>query len=149
MPRFLPLVIIAVGVAAIAIDFAPLDRPFSDPAVKIDTRLGLDLQGGLRGEYRAPPAPGGLVLGGFPPARASSVVPGQPIPADLAVIFSGDKVKSAAPGFTDAGLRAVNLTLTDEGARLFDQYAAAHYGEQFAIVLDNIVESAPVIRATR
>jgi len=207
MRRFLPLVIIAVGLAAIAIDFAPLDRPFSDPAVKIDTRLGLDLQGGLRGEYRALPANGvGVSTDGLanirtiienrinqfgvaepivqtqgsdrivveipgvtneqevraligstgrldfvevPPARASSVVPGQPIPADLAVIFSGDKVKSAAPGFTDAGLRAVNLTLTDEGARLFDQYAAAHYGEQFAIVLDNIVESAPVIRATR
>src|SRR3972149_11867405 len=58
MPRFLPLVIIAVGLAAIAIDFAPLDRPFSDPAVKIDTRLGLDLQGGLRGEDRALPANG-------------------------------------------------------------------------------------------
>src|SRR3990170_7096270 len=170
MRRFLPLVILVVGLAAVAIDFAPLDRPFSDPAIKIDTRLGLDLQGGLRGEYRAVPADGvpvtanGLanlrtiienrinqygvaepivqtqgsdrivveipgvtneqevraLIGStgrldfveVAPARSSQVVGGQPIPSDLAVIFSGDKVKSAAPGFTDAGLRAVNLTLT-------------------------------------
>ena len=206
MRRFLPLLIILVGLAAIAVDFASIDRPFSDPATKIDTRLGLDLQGGLRGEYRALPANGVAVsstaltnirtiienrinqygvaepvvqtqgsdrivveipgvsneqevrqlIGStgrldfvqVPPARSSEVVAGQPIPADMLVIFSGDKVASAAPGFTQQGLRAVELTLTSEGAVLFDQYAAAHYQEQFAIVLDHIVESAPVIQAT-
>jgi preprotein translocase subunit SecD len=55
MRRFLPLLIIVVGLAAFAIDFAPISRPFSDPPTPIDTRLGLDLQGGLRGEYRAIP----------------------------------------------------------------------------------------------
>src|SRR3990172_7371571 len=196
MRRFLPLVIIAVGLAAIAIDFAPLDRPFSDPAVKIDTRLALDLQGGLRGEYRALPANGvGVSTDGLanirtiienrinqfgvsepivqtqgsdrivveipgvtneqevrgligstgrldfvevPPARANQVIPGQPIPADLRVIFSGNQIATAAPGFTQVGERAVDITLKEEGARIFDQYAAAHFGEQFAIVLDNI-----------
>jgi protein-export membrane protein SecD len=83
-----------------------------------------------------------------PPARASEVIAGQPIPADLQIIFSGNQVANAAPGFTQAGARAVELTLKDEGARIFDQYAAAHYQEQFAIVLDGIVESAPVIQAT-
>jgi preprotein translocase subunit SecD len=53
MRRALPILILVVGLAAIAIDFLPLDRPFSDPSAQIDTRLGLDLQGGLRGEYRA------------------------------------------------------------------------------------------------
>ena len=32
---------------------------------------------------------------------------------------------------------------------MFDQFAADHYGEQFAIVVDDEVLSAPFIRATR
>ena len=55
MRRFLPALILLVGLTAIAIDFLPLQRPLSDPPAPIDTRLGLDLQGGLRGEYRALP----------------------------------------------------------------------------------------------
>jgi preprotein translocase subunit SecD len=207
MRRLLPLLIIVVGFAAVAIDFAPINRPFSDPATPIETRLGLDLQGGLRGEYRALPANGVPVTASalanirtiienrinqfgvaepvvqtqgsdrivveipgvsdeqqvraligstgqlnfvdVPASRANQVIPGQPIPADLAIIFGGDKVASAAPGFTQSGLRAVDVTLTEEGARLFDQYAASHFGQQFAIVLDNIVVSAPTIQAQR
>jgi preprotein translocase subunit SecD len=53
MRRILPFVIVAVGLVAFAVDVLPLDRPFSEPPEKITTRLGLDLQGGLRGEYRA------------------------------------------------------------------------------------------------
>jgi preprotein translocase subunit SecD len=51
MRRLLPLLIVAIGLAALAVNLLPLQRPFSDE--RIDTRLGLDLQGGLRGEYRA------------------------------------------------------------------------------------------------
>jgi preprotein translocase subunit SecD len=207
MRRLLPLLIIVVGFAAVAIDFAPINRPFSDPPTPIETRLGLDLQGGLRGEYRALPANGVPVTASalanirtiienrinqfgvaepvvqtqgsdrivveipgvsdeqqvraligstgqlnfvdVPANRSNQVIAGQPIPADLAIIFGGDKVASAAPGFTQSGLRAVDVTLTAEGATIFDQYAASHYGQQFAIVLDNIVVSAPVIQAQR
>jgi preprotein translocase subunit SecD len=214
MRRLLPLVIIVVGLAAVAVDFARLPRPFTDqPCTStvadgcIDTKLGLDLQGGLRGEYRALPANGVPVtttaLGNIrtiienrinkfgvaepvvqtqgsdrivveipgvsdeqqvraligstgqlnfvdvPANRSSQVIPGQPIPSDLAIIFGGDKIASAAPGFTQSGLRAVDVTMTEEGARLFDQYAASHFGQQFAIVLDGIVQSAPVIQAQR
>jgi preprotein translocase subunit SecD len=63
MRRFLPLLIVAVGLAALAIDLLTLPRPLSDQACNpptdttgcIETHLGLDLQGGLRGEYRAIP----------------------------------------------------------------------------------------------
>ncbi len=55
MRRFLPVLILIVGLAALAVNFLPLGRPFSEPPTPIDTRLGLDLQGGLRGEYRALP----------------------------------------------------------------------------------------------
>jgi preprotein translocase subunit SecD len=53
MRRVLPFVVVAIALAAIAVDFLSLPRPFTDPVEQIDTRLGLDLQGGLRGEYRA------------------------------------------------------------------------------------------------
>ena len=207
MRRGLPILILVIGLAAFAVDFLPLSRPLSEPPQPIETRLGLDLQGGLRGEYRALPAAGAPVdaealanirsiienrinqygvsepivqTQGFdrivveipgvtneqdvrnligstgrldfvevPPARAGEVIAGQRIPPDLQVIFSGNQIATAAPGFTQAGLRAVDITLKEEGARLFDAYAAAHYGEQFAIVLDGIVESAPTINATR
>lgn len=215
MRRFLPVLIVAVGLAALALDFAPLSRPFTDepcnpPTIVdgcVDTRLGLDLQGGLRGEYRALPAAGEPISpddlstirtiienrinrygvaepivqtqGGdrivveipgvtneqevrnligstgqldfveVPPSRSAQVIPGQPIPADLAVIFSGSQIDNAVAGFTQTGARAVDLTLKPEGAQIFDAYAAQHFGEQFAIVLDGIVQSAPTINATR
>ncbi len=214
MRRFLPVLIVVVGLAALAIDFVRLSRPFTDELCApptatsgcIDTRLGLDLQGGLRGEYRALPtetspinaatlvdirsiienrinqygvsepivqtqgsdrivveipgvtnveqvraligSTGRLDFVEVPPARANEVVPGARIPPDLRVIFSGNQIASAAAGFTQTGLRAVDITLRDEGARIFDEYARQHYQEQFAIVLDGIVESAPTIQAT-
>ncbi|MBA2570549.1 MAG: hypothetical protein H0V04_05150, partial [Chloroflexi bacterium] len=52
MRRILPFIIVAVGLAALAVDVLPMNRPGSDPPKPIDTRLGLDLQGGLRGEYQ-------------------------------------------------------------------------------------------------
>lgn len=207
MRRFLPILIVVVGLVALAIDFAPLSRPLSDPPTPIETRLGLDLQGGLRGEYRALPANGQAVtaegledirtiienrinqygvaepiiqtqgsdrivveipgitnegevrslIGStgrldfveVPPARASQVVPGQPIPPDLPVIFGGDQIASAVGGIdSQTNQRAVDITLHEEGARIFDAYARAHYREQFAIVLDGIVQSAPAINDT-
>lgn len=40
----------------------------------------------------------------------------------------------------------VSIRFNSRGARLFDQLTAAHVGQRLAIVLDNIVYSAPVIR---
>src|SRR5688572_3383032 len=205
MRRFLPALIVVIGLAALAIDFLPLGRPFSQTPQQIETRLGLDLQGGLRGEYRAVGtttspitrdsladirtiienrinqygvaepivqtqgsdrivveipgitneaevrrligSTGRLEFQEVPPERAAEVVSGQRVPFGFRVIFGGDQIKSAAPGTNQAGQRAVDIRLQDEGARLFDQHAAQHYGEQFAIVLDDIVISAPSINA--
>ena len=203
MRRFLPALILLVGLAALAIDFAPLQRPLSDPPGPIDTRLGLDLQGGLRGEYRAQPtadspitqevladirtiienrinqygvaepiiqtqgddrivveipgvtneqdvrrligSTGRLDFVEVPTDRAQEVVPGARIPEGLAVVFSGDKIVTAASGVNQVGERAVDFTLDAEGAQLFEDYTSDHVGEQFAIVLDGTVISAPVI----
>jgi preprotein translocase subunit SecD len=53
MRRLIPFLIVAVGLGALAVDLLPLNRPFSDPPTRLETKLGLDLQGGLRGEYQA------------------------------------------------------------------------------------------------
>ncbi|WP_419945236.1 protein translocase subunit SecD [Candidatus Poriferisodalis sp.] len=62
-------------------------------------------------------------------------------PAEL----TGEAVAEAAATFNNEWV--VNVDLTEEGAVGFDEIAARYFGEQVAIVLDGVVESAPVIRA--
>jgi preprotein translocase subunit SecD len=87
------------------------------------------------------------------PAALQGSVGRGPLPegmADVEPLFSGTEVASAAI-VQDPTTRevVVDLRLKDTGARLFDDYAKDHLGEQFAIVLDNEVVSAPVIQAQR
>ncbi len=199
MQRVLPYFVVAAFLAALAVAILP----------GFETKLGLDLVGGLRGEYQiqatdsqsVTPAilqqtrtiienrvnatgvtepvvttqgadrisvelpgavdeneirslvgkTGKLVFIPVPSTFSGQVTEGQPLPAgmDATPIFGGDQVDAARPGTTSTGLLAVDLSLKSQGAALFDQYAAAHYGEQFAIVLDGIVQSAPTINATK
>jgi len=87
-----------------------------------------------------------------PAALQGSVAEG-PLPEamlDVEPLFTGVEIASAAIA-QDPTTReiVVDLQLKDTGSRLFDDYAEEHYGEQFAIVLDDQVMSAPVIQATR
>ena len=82
-------------------------------------------------------------------AERAVVLPGrgEPVgyvlgPAEL----TGEAVAEAAATFNNEWV--VNVDLTDEGAVGFDEIAARYFGQQVAIVLDGVVESAPVIRAT-
>ena len=82
-------------------------------------------------------------------AERAVVLPGrgEPVgyvlgPAEL----TGEAVAEAAATFNNEWV--VNVDLTDEGAVGFDEIAARYFGQQVAIVLDRVVESAPVIRAT-
>ncbi|MFV2063318.1 MAG: protein translocase subunit SecD [Chloroflexota bacterium] len=52
MQRVLPFVILGVFVVALAAAVLPLPRPGGDAGETLETRLGLDLIGGLRGEYQ-------------------------------------------------------------------------------------------------
>jgi preprotein translocase subunit SecD len=211
MRRLLPLLIVAIGLVALAVDFGapsferpgqfrPLDRPFGEG--QIETRLGLDLQGGLRGEYRAVGSAerpvtqealgdirtiienrinqygvaepvvqtqgtdrivveipgitdqqqvrnligstGRLEFVPIPPGR--NIVQGQQIPTDLQPLFGGEELAAARPGFDDTGQRAVEFELEERGAQLFADWTRLNVGQQFAIVLDGEVVSAPVVR---
>ena len=87
-----------------------------------------------------------------PAALQGSVTEG-PLPeamADIEPLFTGVEIASAAIAEDPATRElVVDLQLKDTGARLFDDYAEQHDGEQFAIVLDDEVMSAPVIQAKR
>ncbi len=88
-----------------------------------------------------------------PPACASEVLQGARLPAcmlGVEPIFDGTEIAAARVEQDQTTSEiVVNLELKDNGARLFDEHAADHFGEQFAIVLDGIVESAPSINARR
>ncbi|RKQ63756.1 preprotein translocase subunit SecD [Thermovibrio guaymasensis] len=62
-------------------------------------------------------------------------------------ILTGAYLKDAYPSRDELGMPAVSFILNSEGARIFEEYTAKHIGTRLAIVLDNKVQSAPVIRS--
>ncbi|MGD9801036.1 MAG: protein translocase subunit SecD [Parvularculaceae bacterium] len=61
---------------------------------------------------------------------------------------TGDMVESASAGIdNDGGGFQINFAFDSRGARRFASYTSEHIGEQFAIVLDNEIISAPVIQS--
>ncbi len=205
MRRTAPLLIVLIGLAALALDFVPMSLPFGGTdggARKVETKLGLDIEGGLRVEYQALPVGGrspaaadmsvirdiverrvnstgtaepvvvtqgsdrvvvelpGLVdpdpirklvgqtgrLDFVPIPKGTSAGDGQQIDPKLAVLFSGNQIASAALGTDQLGRLAIDFTLNGEGASKFATYTQDNVGNQFAIVLDGTIISAPVIQ---
>jgi protein-export membrane protein SecD len=63
------------------------------------------------------------------------------------VIVSGDRLQSASPGFDQrTGQAVVNFRFDTRGAKEFGDATKVNTGKPFAIILDNKVISAPVIR---
>jgi len=217
-----PILIAVIGFLALVADFWP---NLSLPALsgdtgprKVETKLGLDLQGGLKVEYRVDPAGGKVptlgdveVVKGIIERRVNSTgvsepvvvtsgtdrivveVPGisdtaairklvgqtgqlqfVPIPSSMTppqgqtpldmtnapvcpqsgqpsapcVLFDGSELSSASVGSDQQGRRTVDFVLKPNGKDLFAAWTAAHVNEYFAIVLDNVVISAPVIQGS-
>jgi SecD/SecF fusion protein len=59
--------------------------------------------------------------------------------------LTGDHITHAFAAYQNAW--EVSLELDSEGAKRFDELAAAHFQERFAILLDGVVQSAPSINA--
>ena len=69
-------------------------------------------------------------------------------PTKFPALFSASEIESAAIGTSSqTGQRVVAFVLKPGGAKLFEDYTAAHVGKYFAIVLDGTVISAPVINS--
>ncbi|HTK44585.1 MAG TPA: protein translocase subunit SecD [Patescibacteria group bacterium] len=220
MRRAGPILIAVIGILALLVDFLP---NLSLPALsgeagsrKIETKLGLDLQGGLKVEYRVDPNGANqptlgdvevvkgiierrvnatgvsepvVVTSGtdrivvevpgisdtdairrlvgqtgkldFVPIPQAMTPPAGQSPLDMTnspacpqtgqppapcVLFGGEEIASANVGSDQQGRRTVDFVLKENGKNLFSAWTAAHVNEYFAIVLDNVVISAPVIQ---
>lgn len=62
-------------------------------------------------------------------------------------VVTGEDLTDAQPSFDQNGAAAVDFRFGPSGAKRFGAYTSANIGQPFAIVLDNQVISAPVIRA--
>jgi len=62
-------------------------------------------------------------------------------------VMTGRELKNAAVSLDQYGAPTISFELTDEGGKLFGAYTQAHVGDILAIVLDNVVLSAPRIQS--
>lgn len=81
--------------------------------------------------------------------------PGGPFPgrdlrlADFeggALVVTASEVADAQPGFDHSGAPAVQFRLTARGSKAFAQFTSGHIGEPMALVVDEDILTAPVIR---
>ena len=87
-------------------------------------------------------------------ARAKSIVGAIVAPAEEqgrfyllgSVLLSGKDLVNAAVNPDSLGRMGVSLEFNSEGARLFEEATARLVGKQLAIVLDDVVISAPVVQ---
>ncbi len=61
-------------------------------------------------------------------------------------VITGKDLKTARQSTDSNGAPAVSFFLTSDGAQLFSRATEQHIGERLAIVLDNVVSSAPTIQ---
>ena len=61
-------------------------------------------------------------------------------------ILDGSMLIDAKVGFDQANQPVINFTLNSEGAKIFGDFTGKNVGNHLAVVLDNKVYSAPVIR---
>jgi preprotein translocase subunit SecD len=79
--------------------------------------------------------------------RGSKSENSQPYVIEKRVVVSGEDLVDAQPGFDNRTSEpVVNFRFNNNGARRFAEATQANVGRPFAIVLDNEVISAPVIR---
>ena len=85
------------------------------------------------------PGPGQIVLPSLDESGVWYVLEETPV-------VSGEDLTDARPSFDQNGQPAVDFRFGPTGAKRFGAYTSANIGQPFAIVLDNKVISAPVIR---
>ena len=134
MRRFAPIIIVVIGLLALAIDFWPgLKLPsLGDPqagAKVLETKLGLDLQGGLRVEYQALPvgdrtadAAAMTTIRDIIERRVNSTGVAEPI----VVVQGTDRVVVELPGATDR--QAIERLVGTTGQLTFVPLPPERYG---------------------
>lgn len=72
--------------------------------------------------------------------------PAQKITVERRALITGDMLDNASPSFDQGGQPVISFRLNNTGARRFCDVTRKNVNKPFAIVLDNEVLSAPVIR---
>jgi len=72
--------------------------------------------------------------------------PTQDVPIQRRAMITGEMLSGAQPAFDQGGQAVVSFRLNSAGAKRFCDVSRSNVGKPFAIVLDNEVISAPVIR---
>ena len=98
-----------------------------------------DLPSALSGKI----PPGDLLLYGNRPTDGQSR---QPYLLKRRTVLTGDLLVDARVNFSQFSEPYVSINFNRQGGRKFAQLTGEHVGERMAIVLDNVVYSAPVIR---
>ncbi len=89
--------------------------------------------------------------GAMPPA--TKLVPARGQSGDVWYLVSripvitGSDMRNARPSRSEMGRWETDFVLTKEGAQRFGRYTEAHIGDRLAIILDDLVRSAPVIQS--
>ncbi len=90
--------------------------------------------------------PGDIIVYGKKEMRGGKLV-AQPYLLKKRTELSGNEVSDARVSIDSRfNEYAVTLKFNNKGARRFDKLTAAHVNERFAIILEGVVQSAPVIR---
>ncbi len=61
-------------------------------------------------------------------------------------ILDGSMITDARVAFDQNNQPVINFTLNSQGAKIFGDFTAKNVGKRLAVVLDNVIYSAPVIR---
>ncbi|MBR4682804.1 MAG: protein translocase subunit SecD [Elusimicrobiaceae bacterium] len=72
---------------------------------------------------------------------------GYSLVSDTATVTGADLENARVIMMSDNGYPAISFSFNAEGAKKFGQLTGANLGKQLAIVLDNTIQSAPVIQA--
>jgi preprotein translocase subunit SecD len=91
--------------------------------------------------------PGALSVVPVPPEYDQQVLDGAALPPGMPIeaILDETGIAAASVGRTQTGSWAIDLRLTQAAATAFDAHAADHVGRRVAILLDDVVASAPVL----
>jgi preprotein translocase subunit SecD len=129
-----------------------LPGPGATVTVIPEERIRIDLvdPSQLETVTRVATAPGVFRIVGIPSDRVDDVVEGQPLPGDMAghVIVGTGHTARAAVGEDQMGGPTIDLELDASAADALDAWAADHYGETVALILDDIVMSVVTLQAT-
>jgi len=89
---------------------------------------------------------GSVVLYGVRRDRATGRIQRVPYLVKERTLLTGDAIKDARVAFDQFNRPYISLTFTSWGAKEFERITAENVGKRLAIILDNTVYSAPVIR---